>query len=155
MKRPTAESWPPLIVVSDKPRWVFWRDAVLTLMMWTLLGLMLATEFELFFGRFFEKLGLGEFDTNPHWARFFKLLEPYLWLIVALLALLAASTIATLHRIRRFVEAAPPPPLAAADQARRAGMDEADLLAARQLANVVVHVAPDGRHRVEPRQAAQ
>jgi hypothetical protein len=29
-------------------------------------------------------------------------------------------------------------------------MDETDLLAARELANVVVYIAPDGTHRVEP-----
>jgi hypothetical protein len=95
MKRPAAGSWPPLIVVSDKPRWVAWRDATLTLAMWVLLAIMLETEFELFFGRYLEKLGLGDFDTQAHWARFFRLLEPYVWLIVMLCALLAASCVRT------------------------------------------------------------
>ena len=144
-------SWPPLIVASEKPRWVVWRDFALTLLMWLMFAIILETEFELFFGRYLERLGWGDFDTNANWARFFQRLEPYLWLIVMLVALLAASTVATLRRLRRFLKQAPPPSLQATEQARRAGMDEADLLAARELANVVVHMAPDGRHRVEPR----
>jgi hypothetical protein len=154
MKPQPEKSWPPLIVVSDKPRWVVWRDFALTLGMWLIFAIMLETEFELFFGHYLERLGLGDFDTNAHWARFFRRLEPYLWLIVMLLALLAASTVATIHRLRRFLKQAPPPPLPATEQAKRAGIDEAELLAVRELANVVVHVTSDGRHRVEPRQAA-
>jgi hypothetical protein len=145
------ETWPPLIVVSDKPRWVAWRDFALTLAMWALLAAMLETEFELFFGQYLERLGLGDFNTDAQWAQFFRLLAPYLWLIVMLLAILAASTVATLHRIRLFLKAAPPMPLQAAEEAPRAGMETADLLAARELRDAVVHVDGDGRHRVEPR----
>jgi len=151
MTRRPEESWPPLIVVSNKPRWVVWRDFSLTLAMWVLFAVMLETEFELFFGHYLERLGLGDFDTNAHWGRFFRRLEPYFWLIVMLVALLAASTVATLHRIRRFLKTAPPPPLEATEEARRGRMEVAALLAARGLANVVVHVAPDGTHRIEPR----
>jgi hypothetical protein len=145
------ESWPPLIVVSEKPRWVVWRDFALTLLMWLMFAIILETEFELFFGRYLERLGWGDFDTNANWARFFQRLEPYLWLIVMLVALLAASTVATLHRLRRFLKQAQPPPLQAAEEAPRGRVEVAALLAARELANVVVHVAPDGTHRVEPR----
>ena len=154
MSRRPYETWPPLIVASEKPRWVWWRDFALTLLMWLVFAIMLETEFELFFGRYLERLGLGDFDTNANWARFFERMRPYVYLIIALLALLAAAAVATVDRRRRTLLLAPPPPLPAAEQARRAGMDEADLMAARELANVVVHVTPDGRHRVEPRQAA-
>lgn len=154
MNRRPHETWPPLIVVSDKPRWVVWRDFALTILMWALLAIMLETEFELFFGRYLERLGLGDFDTDANWAQFFQRLEPYLWLIVALLALLAASTVATVHRVRRFLKTAPPPSLQAAEEAARGGMDVANLVAARALRNAVVYVEPDGRHRVEPRQSA-
>ena len=153
MSRRLQESWPPLIVASEKPPWVVWRDFALTLLMWLIFAIILETEFELFFGRYLERLGLGDFDTNANWARFFQRLEPYLWLIAMLVALLAASTVATLHRLRRFLKQAPPPPLQAAEEARRSRMDAAVLLAARELPNVVVHVAPDGTHRIEPRNA--
>ena len=153
MSRRPQESWPPLIVASEKPRWVFWRDFALTLAMWLMFAIILETEFELFFGRYLERLGWGDFDTNANWARFFQRLEPYLWLIVMLVALLAASTVATLHRLRRFLKQAQPPPLLAIEEAHRGRMEAAALLAARELANVVVHVTADGAHRVEPRQA--
>jgi hypothetical protein len=152
MSRRPYETWPPLIVVSDKPRWVVWRDLALTLAMWAIFAIMLETEFELFFGHYLERLGLGDFDTNGNWAVFFRRLEPYLWLIAALLAMLAATTVATLHRIRRFLKDAPPPPLDAAEAAARGRMEVASLLAARELRNAVVYVAADGTHRVEPRQ---
>jgi hypothetical protein len=151
MTQQPARSWPPLIVVSDKPRWVAWRDFALTLGMWLMFAIMLETEFELFFGHYLERLGLGDFDTNANWARFFQRLAPYLWLIAMLLALLAASTVATVHRLRRFLKEAPPPSLQATEEARRGRLDAATLLAARKLASVVVHVAPDGTHRIEPR----
>ena len=151
MSGPTGKAWPPLIVATDKPRWLFWRDFALTVAMWLVFAIMLETEFELFFGRYLERLGLGDFDTNANWARFFQRLEPYLWLIVMLLALLAASTVATIHRLRRFLKQAPPPPLQAAEEARRGRLDVTALLAAREMPSVVVHVTPDGTHRVEPR----
>ena len=153
MSRQPQKNWPPLIVVSDKPRWVVWRDFALTLGMWLIFAIMLETEFELFFGRYLERLGLGDFDTNANWPRFFQRLEPYLWLIVMLLALLAASTVATIHRLRRFLKQAPPPPLQATEEASRGRIEVTALLAAREPANVVVHVTPDGTHRIEPRQA--
>lgn len=151
MSRRSSEAWPPLIVVSDKPRWVAWRDFGLTIAMWTVFAIMLASEFELFFGRYLERLGMGDFDTDANWGQFFQRLEPYLWLIVMLLALLAASTVATLHRIRRFLNGPPPPPLQITEEAARGGMRVAELTAARRLRNAVVHVEPGGRHRVEPR----
>ena len=151
MKGQASGNWPPLIVASEKPRWVVWRDFALTLGMWLIFAIMLETEFELFFGRYLERLGLGDFDTNANWARFFQRLEPYLWLIVMLLALLAASTVATVHRLRRFLKQAPPPSLQATEEARRGHMEVATLLAAREMPNVVVHVTPDGTHRIEPR----
>jgi hypothetical protein len=154
MSRRPPESWPPLIVVSDKPRWLVWRDFALTLAMWAIFAIMLETEFELFFGHYLERLGLGDFDTNAHWARFFRLLEPYAWLIVLLLALLGAATMATLHRVRRSLLLTPPPPLQPAEEAPHARMDVAALVAAREQRDVVVHVESDGTHRVEPRRAS-
>jgi len=147
----THDTWPPLIVASDKPRWVWWRDFALTTAMWLLFAVMLETEFELFFGRHLERLGFGDFDTNANWPRFFERLRPYVYLIFGLMAFIAAAAVATVARYFRARGLPPPPPLPAASQAHRAGMDEAALLAARELANVVVHIAPDGTHRVEPR----
>jgi hypothetical protein len=152
MSRPPARTWPPLIVAAEKPRWVWWRDFALTIAMWVLFAIMLQTEFELFFGRYLERLGLGDFDTNAHWERFFERLTPYIWLIVMLLAFLGIATVLTIHRARLMLRLGQPPALPPADQAARGGMTVPALLAARKLQNAVVHVEADGRHRVEPRQ---
>ena len=151
MSRRPHQSWPPLIVASEKPPWLWWRDMALTLAMWMVFAIMLETEFELFFGHYLERLGLGDFNTDANWGEFFRLLKPYIWLIVMLLAILAASTVATIHRVRRSLLLDPPPPLQPAEEAPHAGMDVAALEAARALRNMVVHVEPDGTHRVEPR----
>ena len=151
MSRRPHQSWPPLIVASEKPPWLWWRDMALTVAMWMVFAIMLETEFELFFGHYLERLGLGDFNTDANWGEFFRLLRPYIWLIVMLLAILAASTVATIHRVRRSLLLAPPPPLQPAEEAPQAGMDVAALEAARALRNMVVHVEPDGTHRVEPR----
>ena len=146
--RPSV-TWPPLIVASEKPKWVQRRDFVLTVAAWLVFAVMLETEFELFFGHYLERLGLGDFDTNPNWPRFFERLRPYVYLIIAALVVLAAAAVVTIRRYYRNLRQPPPPPLTAAEQARRAGMDEASLVAARARRNVVVHVEPDGIRVVE------
>jgi hypothetical protein len=143
--------WPPLIVVARAPAWVRWRDFVLTLMMWTVFAIMLETEFELFFGHYLEWLGLGDFDATGNWGVFFRRLGPYIAMIIILVALLVLFGLFTVRRRRRSLLMPQPAPLAAATEARRVGMAEAELTAARGLRNVVVHIDPDGRHRVEPR----
>jgi hypothetical protein len=115
MSREPHKAWPPLIIASAKPRWLVWRDFALTAAMWLLFAIMLETEFELFFGRFLERLGLGDFDTNPNWGRFFERLRPYVGLSIMSAVLLGGATVATLRRLRRFIKMAAPEPLQAAD----------------------------------------
>jgi hypothetical protein len=98
-------------------------------------------------------MGWADLDPDPDWPLFFERVRPPLYLIIALVASLAVAAVATVARYFRAQRRPLPPPLPAAAQARRARMDETDLLAARELANVVVHIAPDGTHRVEPRRA--
>ncbi len=111
MTRKPHETWPPLIVASDKPRWVTWRDFGLTLIMWVMFAIMLETEFELFFGRYLENLGLGDFQTEANWDVFFQRLRPYIGLVIILLVTLIVSTVATLQRVRRAIRMHPPAPL--------------------------------------------
>ena len=154
MSRRPHDTWPPLIVAGERPNWMWWRDFALTLAMWLLFAVMLETEFELFFGRYLERLGWGDLDTNANWPRFFDRLRPYLYVVIVLLAFLAVAAVATIARYFHSLRLPLPLPLPAARQERRAGMNEADLLGVRELVNVVVHIAADGTHRVEPRQAA-
>ena len=141
--------WPPLIMAAHTPRWVKARDVVLTLVMWILFAIMLETEFELFFGHYLKEIGLGDFHTEPNWPVFFERLRPYLVTTAVLAGLLALASVRTLRRHRRSLLLPQPAPLQAAVQARRAGITEAALLAARDLRIVVVHVDSDGKHRFE------
>lgn len=150
MNQPPNDTWPPLIVASDKPRWLWWRDSALTLAMWALFFGMLESEFGLFFGRYLDQWGF-HIDTKPHWHRFFGLLEPYVWLIIMLLGFLAAATVATIHRTNISLRRAPPPSLSIDDEARRARIDTARLEAAREFRKITVHAQPDGTQRFEMR----
>jgi poly-beta-1,6-N-acetyl-D-glucosamine biosynthesis protein PgaD len=144
----SPKDWPPLIVASTKPRWVTVRDIVLTVLMWVLFAIMLETEFELFFGHYLQRLGFGEFDTDARWVEFFEALRPYLRIVIVLVALLIVAAFFTLRRVARAHLLPAPEPLAIGEEARRVGMEEAELLAARELRIVVVHIDANGRHRV-------
>ncbi len=146
--------WPPLIVASTKPTWVTVRDVALTLLMWVLFAIMLETEFELFFGHYLQRMGLGDFDSEGRWPEFFQALRPFVQVALVLVSLLLIAGLLTLRRVARGRRLAQPAPLTAGDEARRVGMDEARLIASRELRIVVVHIEPDGKHRIEPRQAA-
>jgi hypothetical protein len=154
MKRAVHESWPPLIVASDKPAWVTWRDFFLTLLMWIVFAIMLETEFELFFGRYLERLGLGDFQTDAHWDVFLERLKPYIVLVVVMLVVLVGTTLATLQRVRRALRTGLAPALAPEEQAPFAHMTPEALVAARQLRIATVYVDPDGSRRVEDTSAA-
>jgi poly-beta-1,6-N-acetyl-D-glucosamine biosynthesis protein PgaD len=141
--------WPPLIVAKDVPPLVKWRDILLTLMMWGFFAVLLDTELELFLGDYLEHLGLGPFDTNANWPEFFDRLMPFLLAAAMLAGFLVIFGMRTLRRRSRALDVPQPAPLAAADQARRAGLDEAALIAARGRRIVIVHVDADGTHRIE------
>ena len=146
-----AKPWPPLIVAHSKPRWVVWRDALFTLMMWVLFAILLETEFELFISRQLVRLGLGDFRTDPNWAEHFERLAPFIAVAVILICLLMLASIFTRRRRRRGLLMPPPSLLSIADEARRVGMDEAELAAARELRVAVVYIDEDGTHRIVPR----
>jgi hypothetical protein len=141
--------WPPLISAARAPRWVRWRDALLTSLMWLLFAAMLETEFELFFGEHLERLGFGDFSKEANWPTFFERLLPFMETAAVLVLLLAVAGLMSLRLYRRSFQLPQPAPLAASDQARRAGMDEAALIAARELTIAVVHVHTDGSYQVE------
>jgi len=155
--RPMVEPvpWPPLIVASTKPTWVKVRDVALTLLMWLLFAIMLETEFELFFGHYLERMGLGDFDTEVRWLEFFNALRPFVQVALVLVSLLLVAGLLTLRRVARGRKLPQPAPLTADDEARRVGMDEAELIAARELRVVVVHIDADGKYRVEPHRVDQ
>jgi poly-beta-1,6-N-acetyl-D-glucosamine biosynthesis protein PgaD len=147
--------WPPLIVASTKPTFVKVRDTALTLLMWLLFAILLETEFEMFFGHYLQRLGLGDFDSGGRWLEFFQALRPFIQVALVLVSLLLVAGLLTLRRVARGRKLPQPAPLTAGDEARRVGMDEAELIAARELGVVVVHIDGDGKYRVEPHRVDQ
>jgi poly-beta-1,6-N-acetyl-D-glucosamine biosynthesis protein PgaD len=147
--------WPPLIVASTKPTFVKVRDTALTLLMWLLFAILLETEFEMFFGHYLQRLGLGDFDSEGRWLEFFQALRPFIQVALVLVSLLLVAGLLTLRRVARGRKLPQPAPLTAGDEARRVGMDEAELIAARELRVVVVHIDGDGKYLVEPHRVDQ
>jgi poly-beta-1,6-N-acetyl-D-glucosamine biosynthesis protein PgaD len=147
--------WPPLIVASTKPTFVKVRDTALTLLMWLLFAILLETEFEMFFGHYLQRLGLGDFDSEGRWLEFFQALRPFVQVALVLVSLLLVAGLLTLRRVARGRKLPQPAPLTAGDEARRVGLDEAELIAARELRVVVVHIDGDGKYRVEPHRVDQ
>jgi len=151
-ERPLQErTWPPLIQAATVPRWMRLRDAALTLTMWALFVIVLQAEVVAFVGEFLESLGLANVDTGRDWDVFFRRLLPFLEAAAGLVAAFLTTVPFTLRRGYRGLKLPPPVPLPLADEAGRAGMDAADLAAARDLRIAVVHFESDGRHRVVPR----
>ena len=140
--------WPPLIVAKHVPRSVKWRDTLLTLMMWGGFAVLLDTEFELFLGHYLQP-GVSRFDTNAKWSVFFDRLMPFLLTAAILAGLLVIFSLRTLRRRSRALLLPERAPLETADQAHRAGLDEAELIVARDQRIVIVHIDADGRHRIE------
>jgi hypothetical protein len=134
--------WPPLIVAGHVPRMVRWRDLLLTWILWLCFALLLGIEFELVVGG-----SLGFLDTD--WPLFLERLKPFFLTAALLAGLLVISGVRTLRRRERSLLLPQPAPLETADQARRAGIDAAVLIAARDLRIAVVHIDADGRHRIE------
>ena len=145
-----SRPWPPLIIADHPPRWVKSRDHLLTLLMWLVFGVMLESEFELFFGAHLERLGFGDFDTDANWPAFFERLLPFLLVALTLILLLFVASLRTLRRRRRALLLPPPGPLGITEEIRRTGMDEASLIAARAERIVIVHIDADGKYLIEP-----
>ena len=111
-------------------------------MLWVCFALLLGIEFELFVGG-----SLGFLDID--WPLFYERLKPFFLTAAVLAGLLVISGLLTLRRRERSLLLPQPAPLEAADQARRAGLDEAALIAARDRGIVIVHIDADNRHRIE------
>jgi hypothetical protein len=140
--------WPPLIIADRVPRFIRWRDFLLTLLMWIAFAILLEKEFQLFFGDHLERLGLGDFNTEPNWPMFFQRLTPFLVTIALLVSLLGVASARTLRRRRRALLLPLPTPLGLAEECRRAGLDEQELTSARTSMSVIVHIDTDGKHRI-------
>lgn len=141
--------WPPLITHVRRPLWILVRDILLTLMMWAMLGLILYTEAELAWNGIEFLMGKPDVVVDAHLELFWRRMQPLLYLMAALILMLAIATLASRNRRERALRRAPPPPLPDEVLAARAGMDMATLETARAHRIGVVHVEEGGALRVE------
>jgi len=141
--------WPPLIVAEHMPRSVRWRDALLTVVAWGAFAFLLEKELALVFGGL-QALGVGDFGVKVDWLAYLERLTPFLLVAAALAGLLVGFSLSTLRRRSRSLLLPQPAALEAADQARRSGLDEAALIAARDQRIVIVHIDDSGL-RIEVR----
>jgi hypothetical protein len=146
------QHWPPLIIADRVPRFIRWRDLLLTLLMWVLFAILLEKEFELLFGHHLERLGLGDFDTEANWSIFLEDLTPFLATAGLLVSLLVVASVLTSQRRRRALLLPVPIPLGLTEQCRRAGIDEHTLISARDSKIVIVHIDADGKHRFDAKE---
>jgi hypothetical protein len=143
--------WPPLITHVRRPLWILLRDIVLTLMMWGMLGLILYTEAELAWNGIQVLMRKPDVVIDAQMDLFWRRMQPLLYLMAGLVITLALATLISRNRREKAIREAPPPPLAEAMVAARAGMTPDDLERARAHPIAVVHVAGGGALRVEGR----
>ncbi len=147
---PPITPWPPLITSAIQPRWMVWRDWLLTLSMWLLLALLCRHALLTLGAEIMLLLGLRDtlppLDFREHWRR----MQPY-WAMVGLLLfwLLLWGSVWVLRR--RLTKPAPmPQPLDTKTEALRHEAAPEALLAWRELPVAIVHVERGGCMRAEP-----
>jgi hypothetical protein len=131
-------NWPPIIRSAKRSRLIFWRDAVLTVLMWGMMFLILYTELAFTISALDVLLGRSEAQIDAELDIFMRRMRPLLQLIGALVLMLAIATLISRRRRTKALEAPQPQPLGDAERAAIAGMDEATLAAAEGMQRVVV-----------------
>jgi hypothetical protein len=141
--------WPPLIVAPNRPSLMWFRDFLITIGMWTIFTLLLATTFNLLMGPVLKHFGLDHFGAAGNWAEFLGRLEPYVLAICALLGSLCIAGLVTIRRRRRALLLATPRLFDLAADANRASMGEGALIQARLLRSSVVNIDDTGVHSID------
>jgi len=123
------KDWPPLILSSERPAWIRWRDIILTTAAWLLVILMLLSQFRLLLGHYgqhldvyplFQSLGLAHPEVEMGLVKDLVRLAPYFLVVFLLLAFLSTFAMHTLTRRRQALQQRPPSPLPLATQAQNA-----------------------------------
>ena len=136
---PDDKPWPPLIVVEHIPPLVRWRDALLTALAWGAFAFLLEKELAPVFGAL-QALGLGDYGVKVDWLAYLERLAPFLLVAGGLAVLLVGFSVRTQRSRSRSLLLPQPAVLERIDEARRAGLDEAVLAAARDQRIVIVHI---------------
>jgi len=80
---------------------------------------------------------------------FFEALTPFMLAAAFLAGTLSIFSVLTMWRRHQSLLLPQPASLSLLEEARRVGLDEAALIAARDKRIVIVHIDSDGRHRIE------
>ena len=144
MKPVPPKAWPPIIHDADMPRVIVWRDRLLTAAMWLLLiwfcRLPLLALIDFVMPPFGQTPHVEVPDLQSRWER----LRPYIAVIVFFGMWALGWALATLRRRDRVARMPKPPPLALADQARKAGCTPDELIHWRTFKVAVVHLDEQG-----------
>ena len=140
-------TWPPVIVDAAQPRWMFWRDRILTVGAWLFFLLILERESVLFWRRLMAALAPDAKENGAEWE--FRLL-PFLAVAAVLILLLSIAAERTRRRRNRFRGATPPEPLDIATEAERRGLTPDSLEAARARKSVAVTIDQTGGFHLAP-----
>jgi poly-beta-1,6-N-acetyl-D-glucosamine biosynthesis protein PgaD len=146
-------NWPPIITHARHGRFVDLRDTILTLLMWGLLGLILYTEMRFAWESLMVLLGRSDAQIDAELALFWRRMQPLLWLMGALVVMLAVATILSRRRREEAIAGRQPEPLAEEAVAALAGLSMTELQTARSHRIAVVHRTADGSLRVEAKAA--
>jgi hypothetical protein len=144
--------WPPIITDVTLPRYVVWRDRLLTIAAWTLLLALTSDLFYLVVDHALELFGHPLTGPGAQWALWWDRLRPFVQVIALMAVWLTLWGLVSLRRLRRYQRIQLPTPLTLAEQAAHAGCTEADLLTWRGLRIAVVDLDAAGRPSVVPRQ---
>ncbi len=131
--------WPPIIESAEVPQAIRIRDWLLTLLMWGILLLILATELRVALEAIAVLRGRSDAEIDPALAEFLQRLRPLLLLVAGLTVALAVATLASRARRERAVRAPQPRRLDPARLAARAGLALAAMEDARAHRVATVH----------------
>lgn len=146
-------NWPPIITKARHGRWVDLRDTLLTLLMWGLLLLILYTELRFAWDSLMVLMGRSDAQIDAELALFWRRMQPLLWLMGALVLMLAVATLLSRKRREEAIAGRQPEPLPEERVAALAGLSEAAMAEARSHRIAVVHRNADGTLKVEAKAA--
>jgi poly-beta-1,6-N-acetyl-D-glucosamine biosynthesis protein PgaD len=155
-ERPTllaSVRWPPIITDVTLPRYIVWRDRLLTFAAWVLLLVLVSDLFRLVAARPLAMLGHPQSGPAEQWALWWERLRPFVVVILLMAGWLFLWGLISLRRVRIYRQMRPPTPLTLAEEAAHAGCTEAELLTWRELRIAVAHLDEAGKPRVVPKPA--
>ncbi|WP_395021554.1 poly-beta-1,6-N-acetyl-D-glucosamine biosynthesis protein PgaD [Dongia sp.] len=135
-------AWPPLITDAARPRWMLWRDRILTILVWILFLALFIQQWRLFQARVEAWLATPGAEWN-------FMLGPFFAVVGIMVAWLLLTAILTYSRAMRARRQAQPPPLSLEAEAAHFGVTPEALTAARQKQIIAVAIEPDGSFRFE------